>query len=148
MRCWQWFWNRVEQLSLPTAFRASGIFFLSPRTYAGLKLARSLRITSPCSYWLSHLQYAACLIVRGSQQLWKRFPGSISSGPQQQKRRASAETRQDIAFASKHISIGQADIQKGLWRNGSASDSRSEGWEFESLWPQVMKPMTFIIHPG
>ena len=22
-----------------------------------------------------------------------------------------------------------------LWRNGSASDSRSEGWEFESLWP-------------
>ena len=23
----------------------------------------------------------------------------------------------------------------GLWRNGSASDSRSEGWEFESLWP-------------
>ena len=24
---------------------------------------------------------------------------------------------------------------KGLWRNGSASDSRSEGWEFESLWP-------------
>ena len=24
----------------------------------------------------------------------------------------------------------------GLWRNGSASDSRSDGWEFESLWPQ------------
>ena len=28
--------------------------------------------------------------------------------------------------------------QQGLWRNGSASDSRSEGWEFESLWPQSM----------
>ena len=26
---------------------------------------------------------------------------------------------------------------QGLWRNGSASDSRSEGWEFESLWPHV-----------
>ena len=26
---------------------------------------------------------------------------------------------------------------KGLWRNGSASDSRSEGWEFESLWPHI-----------
>ena len=26
----------------------------------------------------------------------------------------------------------------GLWRNGSASDSRSEGWEFESLWPHVV----------
>ena len=23
----------------------------------------------------------------------------------------------------------------GLWRNGSASDSRSDGWAFESLWP-------------
>ena len=23
----------------------------------------------------------------------------------------------------------------GLWRNGSESDSRAEGWEFESLWP-------------
>ena len=28
--------------------------------------------------------------------------------------------------------------QEGLWRNGSASDSRSEGWEFESLWPHLM----------
>ena len=28
--------------------------------------------------------------------------------------------------------------QQGLWRNSSASDSRSEGWEFESLWPQSM----------
>ncbi len=28
-------------------------------------------------------------------------------------------------------------VHEGLWRNGSASDSRSEGWEFESLWPQL-----------
>ena len=27
--------------------------------------------------------------------------------------------------------------QQGPWRNGSASDSRSEGWEFESLWPHL-----------
>ena len=27
----------------------------------------------------------------------------------------------------------------GLWRNGSASDSRSEGWEFESLWPHSFR---------
>ena len=26
---------------------------------------------------------------------------------------------------------------RGVWRNGSASDSRSEGWEFESLCPHV-----------
>ena len=29
------------------------------------------------------------------------------------------------------------DGSEGLWRNGSASDSRSEGWEFESLWPHL-----------
>ena len=27
-------------------------------------------------------------------------------------------------------------LSEGVWRNGSASDSRSEGWEFESLCPQ------------
>ena len=26
----------------------------------------------------------------------------------------------------------------GVWRNGSASDSRSEGWEFESLCPHFV----------
>ena len=31
--------------------------------------------------------------------------------------------------------------QQGLWRNGSAPDSRSEGWEFEYLWPQSMHRM-------
>ena len=28
-----------------------------------------------------------------------------------------------------------AQFERGLWRNGSASDSRSEGWAFEPLWP-------------
>ena len=32
--------------------------------------------------------------------------------------------------------------QKGVWRNGSASDSRSEGWEFESLCPHI----SFVRH--
>ena len=32
-------------------------------------------------------------------------------------------------------SFGLQYNPEGLWRNGSASDSRSEGWEFESLWP-------------
>ena len=36
----------------------------------------------------------------------------------------------DKAYTKSHI--------KGLWRNGSASDSRSEGWEFESLWPHFL----------
>ena len=29
--------------------------------------------------------------------------------------------------------------QAGVWRNGSASDSRSEGWEFESLCAQFSR---------
>ena len=29
-------------------------------------------------------------------------------------------------------------ISLGVWRNGSASDSRSEGWEFESLCPHFL----------
>ena len=28
---------------------------------------------------------------------------------------------------------------KGVWRNGSASDSRSEGWEFQSLCPHKIQ---------
>ena len=31
----------------------------------------------------------------------------------------------------------EGSTHEGLWRNGSASDSRSEGWEFESLWPHL-----------
>ena len=31
--------------------------------------------------------------------------------------------------------IVQFPFSEGLWRNGSASDSRSDGWAFESLWP-------------
>ena len=31
---------------------------------------------------------------------------------------------------------------KGLWRNGSASDSRSEGWELDSLWPHWVLALT------
>ena len=32
-------------------------------------------------------------------------------------------------------SLMTAATAAGVWRNGSASDSRSEGWEFESLCP-------------
>ena len=45
-------------------------------------------------------------------------------------------------------SLVTAATAAGVWRNGSASDSRSEGWEFESLCPhffrvgwQAMKPV-------
>ena len=39
-----------------------------------------------------------------------------------------------------YISVSEAQIRgvAGLWRNGSASDSRSDGWAFESLWPHSL----------
>ena len=39
-----------------------------------------------------------------------------------------------------------SNVCKGLWRNGSAPDSRSEGWEFESLWPHFLS-ICWLIHP-
>ena len=35
-------------------------------------------------------------------------------------------------------------ISAGVWRNGSASDSRSEGWEFDSLCPHISAPLVFL----
>ena len=42
-----------------------------------------------------------------------------------------------MAFTAHVLNISLHLLLKGLWRNGSASDSRSEGWEFESLWPHL-----------
>ena len=39
-------------------------------------------------------------------------------------------------------------VIKGVWRNGSASDSRSEGWEFESLCPHFQLILTTRGTPG
>ncbi len=33
----------------------------------------------------------------------------------------------------------------GVWRNGSASDSRSEGWEFESLCPHSVRAASHFV---
>ena len=43
-------------------------------------------------------------------------------------------------FGNKLLNPAQeaAHALKGVWRNGSASDSRSEGWEFESLCPHLL----------
>ena len=38
------------------------------------------------------------------------------------------------------LCCGALCLAQGIWRNGSASDSRSEGWEFESLCPHFVRP--------
>ena len=48
-----------------------------------------------------------------------------------------------------HQTIGGTQRRlTGLWRNGSASDSRSEGWEFESLWPHLPHAGRNWLHNG
>ena len=51
-----------------------------------------------------------------------------------------------MAFTAHVLNISLHLLLKGLWRNGSASDSRSEeGWEFESLWPHL-SPFALYVH--
>ena len=50
---------------------------------------------------------------------------------------AGLEARCQVAVSKRH---DFNDRQAGVWRNGSASDSRSEGWEFESLCPHFFLP--------
>ena len=50
-----------------------------------------------------------------------------------QSPRAPAGTSDEMSVDPTYMQLTLE--QQGLWRNGSASDSRSEGWEFESLWP-------------
>ena len=40
-------------------------------------------------------------------------------------------------FRARNPCLIRRDCQEGVWRNGSASDSRSEGWELESLCPHL-----------
>ena len=49
-------------------------------------------------------------------------------------RRRKSSQRHDIALQNAHVRT------RGVWRNGSASDSRSDGWEFESLCPHLPVP--------
>ena len=51
-----------------------------------------------------------------------------------------------IAAISLHqVAADPPWVSTGVWRNGSASDSRSEGWEFESLWPHILLTGLFEI---
>ena len=43
--------------------------------------------------------------------------------------------RKPMDNRSHFYEIGEIKVPQGLWRNGSASESRSDGWAFESLWP-------------
>ena len=51
-----------------------------------------------------------------------------------------------MAFTAHGVEHIPAPPAQGLWRNGSASDSRSEGWEFESLWPHLFPFCSLYVH--
>ena len=47
-----------------------------------------------------------------------------------------------------HLCCGALCLAQGVWRNGSASDSRSEGWDFESLCPHFVGPPGLVPSLG
>ena len=49
----------------------------------------------------------------------------------------SGSHRNSTSCTSREIDLARSE-QLGVWRNGSASDSRSEGWEFESLCSHIL----------
>ena len=49
----------------------------------------------------------------------------------------SGSHRNSTSCTSREINFARSE-QLGVWRNGSASDSRSEGWEFELLSPHIL----------
>ena len=52
--------------------------------------------------------------------------------------------RPRLSYASYGVTV-MFTLIKGVWRNGSASDSRSEGWEFESLCPHACSAFSYLI---
>ena len=55
-----------------------------------------------------------------------------------------------LSFFASELACGGRCVPPGRgvqtpWRNGSASDSKSEGWGFESLWRQVHPCFTFAL---
>ena len=61
--------------------------------------------------------------------------------------RRAFKSKPSSQFETSHIyfyirnNLVTAATASGVWRNGSASDSRSEGWEFESLCPHFCVPL-------
>ena len=51
-----------------------------------------------------------------------------------------------MAFTAHVLNISLHLLLKGLWRNGSASDSRLEGWEFGSVWPHLFPFCSLYVH--
>jgi hypothetical protein len=76
------------------------------------------------------------------QLRYRRFATSTSGRcvlrfPPQSRRRFISNPRPIASSLSGKAFNCDAGVVSpmGLWRNGSACDSRSQGWEFESLWP-------------
>ena len=58
----------------------------------------------------------------------------VRKAPQKNVKEGAPTPRICVARLYRQCSEKCGMFVGGLWRNGSASDSRSEGWAFESLW--------------
>ena len=70
--------------------------------------------------------------ARGVPDVWGQWKSAARRTSQLQ----SKGKERSIWAEARRGSEGR-NFPEGVWRNGSASDSRSEGWEFESLCPHL-----------
>ena len=65
-------------------------------------------------------------------------PPKVMQAAARHSKRQTAAALWPLGFSARGnhqlLRLFVANFDKGVWRIGSASDSRSEGWEFESLW--------------
>ena len=65
-------------------------------------------------------------------------PNTLATAPLRCKRGLQFKTSKPNSYEKLYKATRRSRDSLGVWRNGSASDSRSEGWEFESLCPHLL----------
>jgi hypothetical protein len=93
-----------------------------------------------------------CTPVYQTQENWSNTSGALSCRQRSSADPSNLPCHSSLAIVA-HVMVslilGSGVLgwcsHKGLWRNGSVSDSRAGGWEFESLWPHFVFAGTFAI---
>ena len=98
--------------------------------------------------WRKARKSSTCFCARSFRGKRGVFSGRLSAMERSSSDSAAAKRRggfhrlrsgrRSRGCPKSHKQAGHRQAAAGLWRNGSASDSRSEGWAFESLWPHFL----------
>ena len=93
---------------------------------------RTFRMLSGCNATTPHAfcKGATCFLSEHAPA-WHKYFANVSL--------ARGGDPIQVFFCVPYKHMKQQYEVMGVWRNGSASDSRSEGWEFESLCPHLCR---------